>query len=153
VLEVHRAAIIRNGPSLTADVIGTASPGAQFHLKAREDGWIQFVDPASGNTGWIESKRVAKPGSPQGLSAENSSSLPIEKPKPAKKQVKKQTKSPEFAKQRPSGRVPPVRDRAYAELHEDDVFIADRSLRRNGPLARRRMLREGLMSPDFIPPQ
>jgi hypothetical protein len=160
VLEVHQAATIRNGPSLTAAVIGTASPGAQVQIKARENGWIQFVDPSSGNTGWMESYLVTAPGSPQGGSnvaetrAENSPGLPLQKPKPVKKPAKKKpSEPPEIAKQRPSGPVSPARDRAYAELHEDDGFLADRSSRRNGFLARRRALREGLMSPDFIPPQ
>jgi hypothetical protein len=160
VLAVHQAATIRNGPSLTAAAIGTASPGAQVQIKARENGWIQFVDPTSGNTGWMESYLVTTPGSPQGGSnvavtpAESSPGLPLQKPKPVKKRVKKKPSEPsEVAKQRPSEPSPPARDRAYAELHEDDGFVVDRSFRRNGFLAKRRMLRQGLMSPDFIPPQ
>jgi hypothetical protein len=160
VLEVHQAATIRNGPSLAAAVIGTASPGAQVQIKAREKGWIQFVDPTSGNTGWMESYLATTPGSPLGGSnvavtpAESSPGLPLQKPKPVKKRVKKKPSEPsEVAKQRPSEPSPPARDRAYAELHEDDGFVVDRSFRRNGFLAKRRMLRQGLMSPDFIPPR
>jgi hypothetical protein len=159
-LEVHEAATIRNGPSLAAAVIGKASPGAQVQIKAREKGWIQFVDPASGNTGWMESYLVTMPGSPQGGSnvavtpTESSPGLPLQKPKPVKKRVKKKPSEPsEVAKQRPLEPSPPARDRAYAELHEDDGFVVDRSFRRNGFLAKRRMLRQGLMSPDFIPPR
>jgi hypothetical protein len=160
VLEVREAATIRSGPSLTAAVIGTASPGAQVQIKARENGWIQFADPTSGNTGWMESYLVTMPGSPQGGSnvavtrAENSPGLPLLKPKLVKKSVKKKPSEPsEVAKPLPSAPSPPARDRAYAELHEDDGFIADRSFRRNGFFAKRRMLRQGLMSPDFIPPR
>jgi Bacterial SH3 domain len=157
VLEVHQAATIQNGPSSAAAVIGTARPGAQVQIKARENAWIQFVDPTSGNTGWMESYLLTTPGSPQGGSnvaehAENSPGLPLQTPKPVKKRVKKKSSEPpEIAEQPPS--VPPARDRAYAELHEDDGFVVDRSFRRNGFLAKPRMLRQGLMSPDFIPPR
>ena len=53
VLEVREAASIRNGPSPTAVVIGTASPGAQLQIKARKNGWIQFVDPYFGKY-WMD---------------------------------------------------------------------------------------------------
>jgi Bacterial SH3 domain len=159
VLKVHGAATIRNGPSATAKVIGTASPGAELQVKARENGWVQFVDPSSGNTGWIESDLVA-PASARGETSvavtrsEEAPSLTAQKPKPFKQRVKKKPREPsEVAKQRPSRPSPPARDRAYADLPEDDDFLADTLPHRKGFFARRRMLREGLMSPDFIPPQ
>lgn len=183
VLKVNHAAPIRNGPAATAKVIGTASPGAELQVKARENGWIQFVDLTSGNTGWIESYLVA-PASPK---AENSVAIPeaapsptAQKPrtapasprdesdiaeirlekapsatrqKPVRKQVGKKPNEPiKVAKQRPSRPSPPARHRAYADLPEDEEFLADTPPRR-GFFARRRMLREGLMSRDFVPPR
>jgi hypothetical protein len=158
VVEVREAASIRNGPSPTAVVIGTASPGAQLQIKAQEKGWIQFIDPSSGNSGWIESYSVTTRGSAQDGSnvavtqAEDSPSLPVQKPKPVKTRVKnKPSKPSEIAKQRPTG--PPAARYRYTDLPEDEEFIANSRPRRSGLLAKRRMLREGLMSPDFIPPQ
>ena len=51
--EVTAAATIRNGPSASAKKIGTATAGAELKVRAREKDWVQFVDPSSGNTGWI----------------------------------------------------------------------------------------------------
>ena len=53
------AATIRNGPTSAAKKIGTASAGAELHVKTREKDWVQFVDPSSGNTGWIRSSLLA----------------------------------------------------------------------------------------------
>lgn len=39
-LKVTEAATIRNGPSTTAKVIGTAAPGAELEVRGRENGWI-----------------------------------------------------------------------------------------------------------------
>jgi len=55
VLTVTWPASIRNGPSASAEVIGTAHAGAELHVTARNAGWVQFTDPVSGNTGWISS--------------------------------------------------------------------------------------------------
>jgi hypothetical protein len=183
VLKVHHAATIRNGPAATAKVIGTASPGAELQVKARENGWIQFVDLTSGNTGWIESHLVA-PASPKAENSvaisEDAPSLTAQKPrtapaspedesdiaetrlkkppsatreKPVRKQVRKKPNEPsEVAQQRPSRPFPPARHRAYADLPKDEEFLADTPPRR-GFFARRRMLREGLMSRDFVPPR
>jgi hypothetical protein len=184
VLKVNQAATIRNGPSTTAKVIGTASPGAELQVKARENGWIQFVDPSSGNTGWIESDLLA-PASPRGetsvaVTPSEEAPLTAQKPRPAPaspgdennvaesrsekapsatrqkpvtKQVRKKPSEPsEVAKQRPTRPSPPALDHAYADLPEDEEFLAEMPPRR-GFFARRRMLREGLMSPDFVPPR
>jgi uncharacterized protein YgiM (DUF1202 family) len=58
-LKVTSAASIRNGPSASADVIGTAFAGAQVQVAARDSGWTQIVDPSSGNRGWIDSMLLA----------------------------------------------------------------------------------------------
>jgi hypothetical protein len=48
--------------------------------------------------------------------------------------------------------VPNTR-RGYARLPDDEAFFIDKGKRRTGIFARRRMLREGLMSRDFVPPR
>jgi uncharacterized protein YgiM (DUF1202 family) len=56
---ITSAAIIRNGPSSSADIIGRAHAGAKAHVAATDSGWAQIVDPASGNKGWVESRFLA----------------------------------------------------------------------------------------------
>jgi uncharacterized protein YraI len=58
-LRVTSAASIRNGPSASADVIGTAFAGARVQVAARDSSWTQIVDPSSGNRGWIDSTLLA----------------------------------------------------------------------------------------------
>jgi Bacterial SH3 domain len=52
---ITSAAIIRSGPSSSADIIGRAHTGAKARVAATDSGWAQIVDPASGNKGWVES--------------------------------------------------------------------------------------------------
>ena len=125
--EVREAASIRNGPSPTAVVIGTASPGAQLRIKARENNWIQFVDPTSGNTGWIETHLVTTPGSPQGGSnvAGHSRGAQPEFTAPLTEAGEEagEEETERAIRNRKTAAITNVsatRDRAYAELHEDD---------------------------------
>lgn len=62
VLKVTANARIRNGPSTTAEKIGTATPGTAIQVKAREGAWVQFVDSSSGKIGWIHSNLVGRSG-------------------------------------------------------------------------------------------
>jgi uncharacterized protein YraI len=158
VLKVTVNATIREGPSTSAKKIGTAVHGAALHVKAREGDWVQFVDPASGNTGWIHSSLV-RPNSGSGTTSvaappADARSLAPPKPKVAKKRIKQKPSAPiQASKQRPSRPGPPAPGRrAYADLPDDEVFLPPR---RPGPgfLTKRRMLREGVMSPGFLPPQ
>jgi len=132
-LIVTSVATIRNGPSSAAKKIGTASAGAELQVKAREKDWVQCVDPSSGNAGWVQSSLLAA------ASAKGAEAMP----KAAKKVVKKTASPPSRISQRP---------RSYADLPADEEFF---STRKRGPglLSRRRMLREGLLSPDFLPPE
>lgn len=148
VLTVTAAATIRNAPSTTAKKIGTANPGAELEVKARETGWVQFVDPSSGNTGWIHSSLVASASEARakGLATTQEAEMPnVETPKPklANKRAKKKPSTPVQVRQQ---------QRKYVDLPEDEQFL---SPRRRGPgfLAKRRMLRQGLMSPEFLPPR
>jgi hypothetical protein len=56
---ITSAAILRNGPSSSANIIGRAHAGAKGRVAATNSGWAQIVDPASGNKGWVESKFLA----------------------------------------------------------------------------------------------
>ena len=58
VLRARANAIIRNGPSTKAKKIGAVTPGTALQVKAREGGWVQFVNSSSGVEGWIHSSLV-----------------------------------------------------------------------------------------------
>jgi len=161
-LRVKSAASIRNGPSGSAKVIGTASTGAEIEVKAREGSWVQFVDPSSGNTGWIHSSSVAP--STTAATADSAATQAAEESPPADgprpKTVKQRPKgAAQIAKkQSPNFSAPTVKGdgrspKAYVELPSDGEFLPPRKRGRLGILERRRMLREGLMSPDFLPPR
>jgi hypothetical protein len=141
-LKVTEAATIRNGPSATAKVIGTATPGAELDVRGHENGWIQFVDPSSGNSGWIQSNLVAEAGSTE---ANRPTQATVGETQTA--QQKKPVKKAKIAQPRPK------LGQRFADLPEDEDFLADRGTRRKGFVAKRRMLREGLMSRGFRPPQ
>jgi SH3 domain-containing protein len=138
---VTAAATIRNGPSVSARKIGTATAGAELKVKAREKDWVQFVDPSSGNSGWIQASLV-EPAS------HREEALPL--PSPTEASPVNPAK-PKLARKKPSGPAKVARRPAtYAGLPPDEEFVPRK--RRGGPLSRRRVLREGLMSPGFFPP-
>jgi uncharacterized protein YraI len=148
VLTATAVATIRSGPSTTAKKIGTATPGAQLQVKARETGWVQFVDPSSGNTGWIHSSLVApaSEAGTDGLATTQEAEIPsVETPKPklANKRAKQKPRAPVQVT---------TQQRKYVDLPDDEQFLSPRR-RVPGFLAKRRMLRQGLMSPGFLPPQ
>ena len=147
VLTVTADATIRISPSISAKKIGTATSGAELVLTAREPDWVQFIDPSSGNRGWIRSSLVA-PASRAGAEslaptreAENQT-VETPSPNPAKKRANAKPTAPNQADQK----------RRYVELPHDEGFSSARS-RGPGLLAKRRMLREGLLSPGFLPPR
>jgi Bacterial SH3 domain len=156
VLKVTKHATLRNRPSTRASKIGTATPGTAIHVKARERDWVQFVDPSSGQTGWIHASlvRPAWGSGAAAVAATQADTLAPSKPKVAKKQIKQKPSAPlQASKQRPLRREPPgPGQRAYADVGDDDEFLALRSPS-SGLLRKRRMLREGLMSSGFLPPQ
>jgi hypothetical protein len=139
-------------------VIGTARPGAELQVKTREQGWVEFIDPESGNAGWIESYLLMAPSSTEEISGmpessvEARSSTPY-KPKTVKSRVKKKPSgSAQVAKQLLERPSTPARDRVRADLPDDKGFI-NAPPPRMGFFAKRRMLRQGLLSPDFVPPR
>ena len=136
---VTAAATIRNGPSKSSKKIGIATAGAKLRVKARENDWVQFVDPSSGNTGWIQSALLATASESE---AHGLASPELEETPPNK------AAKPKLAKKKPT---PAKRPSNYADLPADEEFIP---ARRRGPglLGRRRMLGDGLMSPGFLPP-
>ena len=52
-LRVTSQTSIRNGPSSSAELLGTARMGAKLRVKSRDSGWVQFVDPSANQSGWI----------------------------------------------------------------------------------------------------
>ena len=127
-----RPATIREGPSISAKKIGTAIHGAALRVKGREGNWVQFVDPATGNTAWIHSSLV-RPNSRNGTTSvagppANATSFAPPKSKVAKKRIKqKLSASIQASKQRPSRPDPPApRQRAYADLPNDEMFLPPR---------------------------
>jgi hypothetical protein len=154
-LRVAKTATIRNGPSSASKVIGTASPGAELQVRGRENDWIQFVDPSSGNSGWIQANSIEGASvTEQNGATSASTEIAPQVGEPKKKLVKERVKK----KQSPadvvsSGKAVPKTARGYAGLPDDEAFFIDKGKRRTGIFARRRMLREGLMSRDFVPPR
>jgi hypothetical protein len=142
-LKVTEAATIRNGPSTTAKVIGKATPGAELQVQQQQNGWTQFGDPSSGKSGWIQSKSIAEAIPPTAANPPSRTALE-EVPIPQqKKSVRKAKMTPPRSKL----------GQRFADLPADEDFFADRGTRRKGLLGKRRMLREGLMSPGFRPPR
>jgi uncharacterized protein YgiM (DUF1202 family) len=64
---------IRNGPSASADIIGRAYAGARARVASRDSGWLQIVDSASGNTGWVNSSVLAPSPTTETAATEESS--------------------------------------------------------------------------------
>jgi uncharacterized protein YraI len=162
-LRVTSAASIRSGPSASAEVIGTARAGAEVRVAARNSGWVQFVDPASGKTGWISLTFLAPSagGVDTALTAAPAAQLPAEAAPPKSKSRLQKPKritqspsrqaiqqSPPSAKQRSDDGLP----QRQLELPSDEEFLSARKRGRFGIFGRRRMLREGLMTPGFLPP-
>ena len=61
-VRITSIASVRNGPSASNKIIGTAQTGAVAQVLARDSGWVQIRDPASSNTGWISSESVVSLG-------------------------------------------------------------------------------------------
>jgi hypothetical protein len=141
---VTAAASIRNGPSTSAKKLGTATAGAKLQVKQRENDWVHFVDPASGNTGWIQVSLLKKPAP---ISEAKTLVVPQTVEPASVKPAKAKLTKAKLAKKKLS--VPAKA--TYVDLPPDEEFLPPR---RRGPglLSRRRMLRQGLMSPGFFPP-
>jgi uncharacterized protein YraI len=145
---VTAAASIRNGPSTSAKKIGTATTGAEIQVKQREKNWVHFVDPSSGNAGWIQASLLKKPAPTSeaktlAASVEHASVKPARAKLTKAKLAKKKPSVPAKAAQQP---------RTYVDLPPDEEFLPPRR-RGAGFLSRRRMLRHGLMSTGFLPPE
>jgi Bacterial SH3 domain len=59
VLKLTSPATIYNAPSASADIIGTAFAGARVRVETQNSGWVNIVDPDSGNEGWIHSTALS----------------------------------------------------------------------------------------------
>ena len=113
VLRARANAIIRNGPSTKAKKIGAVTHGTALQVKAREGGWVQFVNSSSGVEGWIHSSLVGlTPESGTTSSAITRADAPASippRPKVAKKRIKqKPSASIQASKHRHYRPDPPV---------------------------------------------
>ena len=66
-VRVTEPANIRDGPSASTTLLGTAQPGATAQVVSRQEEWVQIIDPASKKTGWIQSSSLEthdQPGVP-----------------------------------------------------------------------------------------
>ena len=142
ILRVTTTAAIRSAPSLRAKKIGSATAGVELQVLARENAWVHFIDPTSGNQGWVQSSFVAPVSGGEAKNVANSrvaETVPPTKPK--------------LRKEKPALPAEVMqRQRAYAGLPTDEEFLAPRR-RGSGLLSRRRLLREGLMTPGLLPPE
>jgi uncharacterized protein YraI len=153
-LRLNSAANIRSGPSLTAPIVGTAAAGAELQVTAYDADWVQFLDPTSGKTGWVHSQSAEPDAASKAVVAatkptEELPQVEVPKPKPAKTAKKKPKDVVVSKRQLPSDRVP----KPQVALPSDEEFLPSQRRPRVGILERRRMLREGLMSPGFQPPR
>jgi Bacterial SH3 domain len=154
VLKVTKNATLRGGPSTRAWKIGIATLGTALHVKARERNWVQFIDPSSGQIGWIHSSLV-RPTSSSGAAAVAATQADApSKSTVAKKRIKQKPSAPLQASKQGPFRPRPTGagQRASADLADNEEFLP---LRRPSPglLTKQRTLREGLMSPGFLPPR
>jgi SH3 domain-containing protein len=146
ILAVTAPTIVRNAPSETAQQIGTAQRGAQLQVIERDHEWLHFLDPSSGNKGWIQSSFVAAPRVDNHF-AQTDVPVDTASPNTAKRKPKI------FTQEQPHSKtLPKPQAKAYAGLPPDEEFLP-RRMRAPGFLNRRRMFGEGLMSPGFLPPE
>ena len=143
---------IHSGPSSKSALMGQAQQGAELDVAERDAGWVRFVDPATSRTGWIHEGLLTP------LRSESVSST-IERPitaaageaakpnaKVPRNGVRPRAASHSAPKQRVGGRRSLS---GYAQLPTGEEFRSNK--RRFGPFARRRMLREGMLSGDLTP--
>lgn len=50
---------LRTGPSSSAAVVGVVAKGTKLRVMGRKRGWVQVSNPATSNSGWIYSGKVA----------------------------------------------------------------------------------------------
>jgi len=146
ILAVTAPTIVRNAPSETAQQIGTAQRGAQLQVIERDHEWLHFLDPSSGNKGWIQFSFVAAPRVDNHF-AQTDVPVDTASPNTAKRKPKI------FTQEQPHSKtLPKPQAKTYAGLPADEEFLP-RRMRAPGFLNRRRMFGEGLMSPGFLPPE
>jgi hypothetical protein len=146
-LQVKSETSIRNGPSTSAQVVGTAHAGAELQVQSRDAEWVQFVDPATKYAGWISlaflgpaddtvdvpttvPKALTKPSRPAKV-------LGSAKPRNAQRMTAqhKTVRPPQTTAQHKPVRPP----RGYAELPRDQEFGPPRQGRFFGLFLRRRL--------------
>jgi hypothetical protein len=142
---VRSAANIRNAPSSKSTLIGTAPAGAELEVAERDGGWVRFVDPATSHTGWIYEGLLAPVGT-QSVSAvlKQPNAAAVNTAARPKAKVRNATRTVSGGVKQRAGDRPYAL--GYARNPSAEEFGAN--TRRLGFFGRRRMVREGLASPD-----
>ena len=121
-LQANSEAIIRRGPSASAQVIGAAHAGAELHVQSRDAEWVQFVDPATKHAGWISLADLSP--------VADSFDVPVTVPKatltkpsrPGKLLGSAKPRNAERKRQTTAQHKPIRPPRGYAELPRDQEF-------------------------------
>jgi hypothetical protein len=135
-LRVTAQTSIRSGPSDTAEVIGTAHAGAKLRVKSSEAGWVQFVDPAANQSGWISLAYLAP--AERETEFEPAASAKAKQRQPAEAPRPQHPKSAEVKPPKPAPKPRPP-TRTYAELPPDQEFVPPRRSGLFGLFWRRRL--------------
>jgi hypothetical protein len=137
-LQVKSETSIRNGPSTSAQVVGTAHAGAELQVQSRDAEWVQFVDPATKYAGWISLAFLG----PADDSVDVPTTVPKALTKPSRPAKVLGSAKPRNAQRKPqmTAQHKPVRPpRGYAELPRDQEFGPPRKGRFFGLFLRRRL--------------
>jgi len=137
-LQVKSETSIRNGPSTSAQVVGTAHAGAELQVQSRDAEWVQFVDPATKYAGWISLAFL----NPADDSVDVPTTVPKALTKPSRPAKVLGSAKPRNAQRKPQmiAQHKPVRPpRGYAELPRDQEFRPPRQGRFFGLFLRRRL--------------
>ena len=137
-LQVKSETSIRNGPSTSAQVVGTAHAGAELRVQSRDAEWVQFADPATKHAGWISLAFLG----PAGDSVDVPTTVPKALTKPSRPAKVLGSAKPRNAQRKPQmiAQHKPVRPpRGYAELPRDQEFRPPRQGRFFGLFLRRRL--------------
>ena len=137
-LQVKSETSIRNGPSTSAQVVGTAHAGAELQVQSRDAEWVQFVDPATKYAGWISLAFLG----PADDSIDVPTTVPKALTKPSRPAKVLGSAKPRNAQRKPQmiAQHKPVRPpRGYAELPRDQELRPPRQGRFFGLFLRRRL--------------
>ena len=137
-LQVKSETSIRNGPSASAQVIGTAYAGARLQIQSRDAEWVQFVDRATKPAGWISLAFLAPADESVDVSATSSKAL-TNSTRPAKLLGFAKPRNAQRKLQTTVQHKPVRQPHLYAGLPRDPEFEPPRQGRVFGLFLKRRL--------------